>query len=107
MGLQMREVNVIKDASCCRLQRKCLFHSFLNAFVELSLSVCRICLCVFVSCLNVLQFSKIFNKRQNNILILSFYSIAIFVLCKHFFSQAHICKWRDHNTVLLRNYKNR
>ena len=30
MGLQMQEVNVIKDASCCRLQRKCLLHSFLN-----------------------------------------------------------------------------
>lgn len=38
MGLQMQEVNVIKDASCCRLLRKCLFHSFLNVFIELSLS---------------------------------------------------------------------
>lgn len=39
MGLQMQEVNVIKDALCCRLSRKCLFQPFLNAFVELSFSL--------------------------------------------------------------------
>lgn len=38
MGLQMQEVNGIKDASCCQSLRKCPFHSFLNVFVELSLS---------------------------------------------------------------------
>lgn len=27
LGLQMQEVNVIKDALRCRLQRMCLFHS--------------------------------------------------------------------------------
>lgn len=37
--LQMQEVNVIKDASCCRSQRKCLFHSFLNVFVELAFTL--------------------------------------------------------------------
>lgn len=40
MGLQMQEVNVIKDASCCRLQRKCLFHSFLNVLLS-TLPLCR------------------------------------------------------------------
>lgn len=61
MGLQMLEVNVIKNASCCRLQRKCLYHSFLNAFVELSFFLsgllCML-MCVFVSCPNALHFQQ-------------------------------------------------
>lgn len=51
MGLQMQEVNVIKDASCCRLQRKHSFHSFLNVFVKLSffLSTMFSYLCICLS----------------------------------------------------------
>lgn len=48
IGLQMQEVNVIKDALCCRLHRKCLFQFYLNVFVELSLSLSIFC--VFLLC---------------------------------------------------------
>lgn len=65
MGLQMQEFNVIKDASCCRLQRKCLFYSFLNVFVVLSFSVLLCCLFfmyVSIACLNVFQGLSIMDK---------------------------------------------
>lgn len=100
MGLQMQEVNVIKDASCCRLLRKCLFHSFLNVFVELSLSALSCLLMrVFVSCLVLICLTVVKDlKKKDKIffVILDFIQILSLFLVNTLATRHWICNSMEH-----------